>query len=233
MELIRRAKNAYIAVSVLMLVIGGCLIIWPEMSLSVFCVVTGIAMIIFGIVKLLGYFSKDLYRLAFQFDLALGIISVLFGIVIVIHPRNLITFVPVIMGIFVMLDGVFKIQTALDARQFGLKAWWVVLVLAICSRNLITFVPVIMGIFVMLDGVFKIQTALDARQFGLKAWWVVLVLAICSGGFGLLLIVNPFEGAVALMMLLGVTMVVDGIQNLLVVLYTVQTTREEMKNDYD
>ena len=57
MELIRRAKNAYIAVSVLMLVIGGCLIIWPEMSLSVFCVVTGIAMIIFGIVKLLGYFS--------------------------------------------------------------------------------------------------------------------------------------------------------------------------------
>lgn len=186
MELIRRAKNAYIAVSVLMLVIGGCLIIWPEMSLSVFCVVTGIAMIIFGIVKLLGYFSKDLYRLAFQFDLALGIISVLFGIVIVIHPRNLIT-----------------------------------------------FVPVIMGIFVMLDGVFKIQTALDARQFGLKAWWIVLALAICSGGFGLLLIVNPFEGAVALMILLGVTMVVDGIQNLLVVLYTVQTTREEMKNDYE
>lgn len=85
----------------------------------------------------------------------------------------------------------------------------------------------------MLDGVFKIQTALDARQFGLKAWWVVLVLAICSGGFGLLLIVNPFEGAVALMILLGVTMVVDGIQNLLVVLYTVQTTREEMKNDYE
>ncbi len=62
---------------------------------------------------------------------------------------------------------------------------------------------------------------------------IVLALAICSGGFGLLLIVNPFEGAVALMMLLGVTMVVDGIQNLLVVLYTVQTTREEMKNDYD
>ena len=59
------------------------------------------------------------------------------------------------------------------------------------------------------------------------------MLAICSGGFGLLLIVNPVEGAVALMILLGVTMVVDGIQNLLVVLYTVQTTREEMKNDYE
>lgn len=184
MELIKRAKNAYIAVSVLMLVIGGCLIIWPKTSLSVFCTVTGIAMVVFGIVKLLGYFSKDLYRLAFQFDLALGIIAVLLGIVIIIHPHNLIT-----------------------------------------------FVPVIMGIFVMLDGVFKIQTALDARRFGLKAWWVVLLLAICSGGFGLLLVLNPFEGAVALMILLGVTMVADGIQNLLVVLYTVQTTREEIKID--
>lgn len=180
MELIKRAKNGYIAVSVLMLVIGGCLILWPQISLSVFCTVTGIAMIGFGIVKLLGYFSKDLYRLAFQFDLALGILSVLFGIVIMIHPHGLIA-----------------------------------------------FVPVLMGIFIMLDGVFKIQTALDARQFGLKSWWAVLLLALCSGGFGLLLVLNPFEGAVALMILLGVAMAADGIQNLLVVLYTVQSTRRE------
>lgn len=184
MELIKRAKGAYIAVSVLMLILGSCLIIWPETSLAVFCTITGIAMIVFGAVKLLGYFSKDLYRLAFQFDLALGILSVLFGLVIVIHPYNLIT----------------------------------------C-------VPVIVGIFVMLDGVFKIQTAMDARQFGLKAWWMVMLLAICSGGFGLLLVLNPFEGATALMILLGVTIVADGIQNLLIVLYTVQTTRE--RNEYD
>ena len=184
MELIKRAKDAYIAVSVLMLIFGSCLIIWPETSLTVFCTITGSSMIVFGAVKLLGYFSKDLYRLAFQFDLALGILSVLLGLVIVIHPYNLIT-----------------------------------------------FVPVIVGIFVMLDGVFKIQTALDARQFGLRAWWMVMLLAICSGSFGLFLVLNPFEGATALMMLLGVTIVADGIQNLLIVLYTVQTTRERKKYD--
>ncbi|MFR8547858.1 MAG: HdeD family acid-resistance protein [Lachnospiraceae bacterium] len=186
MELIKRAKDAYIAVSVLMLLIGSCLIIWPKTSLAVFCTVAGIAMVVFGVVKLFGYFSKDLYRLAFQFDLALGILSVLFGLVIAIHPYNLIA----------------------------------------C-------VPVIMGIFVMLDGVFKIQTALDARQFGLKAWWMVMLLAVVSGGFGLLLVLNPFEGAAAMMILLGVTIVADGIQNLLVVLYTVQTTRRRKRNEYD
>lgn len=186
MELIRKAKSAYIAMSVIMLILGLALVIWPEISLSVLCLTVGIVLLIFGVVKLIGYFSKDLYRLAFQFDLALGIFTLIFGIILIIHPANI-----------VML------------------------------------LPVIMGVLILLDGVFKIQTAMDARRFGMERWWAIMFLAVVTAIFGLLLVIRPFEGAVAVMVLLGITLMVDGIQNLCVVLYTVKISKQHaMERDY-
>ena len=90
MDLIKKAKHAYITISVIMLVLGLVLLIWPKMSLSVLCYLIGAMLIIGGVVKLVGYFSKDLYRLAFQFDLAFGILSILLGVVFIIHPEHII-----------------------------------------------------------------------------------------------------------------------------------------------
>lgn len=185
MELIKKAKSAYVVMSVVMLVLGLVLIIWPEISLSILCFTIGIVLAIFGVVKLISYFSKDLYRLAFQFDLALGIFTLIFGIILMIHPANILM-----------------------------------------------LFPVIMGILILLDGVFKIQTAMDARRFGMARWWVIMFLAVITAVFGLLLVIRPFEGAVAVMILLGVTLMVDGIQNLCVVLYTVKISKQyRIEND--
>lgn len=60
MDLIKKAKHAYITISVIMLVLGLVLLIWPKMSLSVLCYLIGAMLIIGGVVKLVGYFSKDL-----------------------------------------------------------------------------------------------------------------------------------------------------------------------------
>ncbi|MFQ9732082.1 MAG: hypothetical protein ACLT8X_11075 [Mediterraneibacter faecis] len=35
----------------------------------------------YGIIKMIGYFSKDLYCLAFQYDLACGIFLIILGVV--------------------------------------------------------------------------------------------------------------------------------------------------------
>ena len=42
----------------------------------------------------------------------------------------------------------------------------------------------------------------------------MLILAIVAGGFGILLVFNPFEGAALFMRLIGITLIIDGIQNL-------------------
>lgn len=176
MEWIKRAKSAYIAVSVIMVILGAVLMLNPGLSMLTLCYLIGGLMVIFGITRLVGYFSKDLFRLAFQFDLALGIFCMLAGIVILVHPNNIMK-----------------------------------------------LLPVIIGLFVTIDGVFKMQTAIDSKRFGLKRWYAILALAAVTCVFGLLLIIDPFAGGKALMIFFGATMMIDGIQNLCVVLYTVKT----------
>ena len=85
-----------------------------------------------------------------------------------------------------------------------------------------------MGIFVLVDGVLKIQTALDAKTFGLTTWWMIILLAMATCICGLLLIFKPFESAVAMMILLGITLLIDGIQNLWVGIYTVKVSKRNV-----
>ena len=110
MRFIKRAKAAYISTCAAIAVIGLILILFPEISMLAVCYMLGIAAIVFGIVKITGYFSADPYGLAFQFDFAFGIIAILLGLVVIIHPGNIMALVPVIMGIYFMIDGIMKIR---------------------------------------------------------------------------------------------------------------------------
>ena len=121
MKFISRVKIAYSVISVGLIVMGLCFMFLPEISALTICYCVGAVSIVFGIIKLMGYFSKDVYRLAFQFDLALGIAMIVLGAVEVIRPRLLLGLLPVVLGIIVLVDGLFKIQTALDSKRFGLK----------------------------------------------------------------------------------------------------------------
>lgn len=105
MRFIKRAKAAYISTCAAIAVIGLILILFPEISMLAVCYMLGIAAIVFGIVKIAGYFSADPYGLAFQFDFAFGIIAILLGLIVIIHPGNIMALVPVIMGIYFMIDG--------------------------------------------------------------------------------------------------------------------------------
>ena len=76
--MMRTAKIGYIVMSAVMCAFGILLIVMPDMSNTILGLVCGTIMLLFGIVKLVGYFSKDLYRLAFQYDLAFGLLCSVF-----------------------------------------------------------------------------------------------------------------------------------------------------------
>ena len=51
---LKLAKNGYIIMSVLFMVLGACLIIWPDCSMAVFCTAVGIMLIVYGLIKIQG-----------------------------------------------------------------------------------------------------------------------------------------------------------------------------------
>ena len=65
---IRIAKYGYIFMSVLFCVAGILMLLKPGISVEAIGLFAGLSMIVFGVIKLIGYFSKDLFRLAFQYD---------------------------------------------------------------------------------------------------------------------------------------------------------------------
>ena len=176
----KAAKISYIVVSVLYGVFGAVLLFQPGFSVTLLGRLLGIGLLVFGLIKLLGYFSRDLFRLAFQYDLAFGILMMALGVIVLSAPEQ-----------------------AMEA---------------LC---------VAVGIVVLADGLFKIQIAVDARRFGIGQWWLVLLLAVLTGIIGLLLVLRPTEGAQALVMLMGASLLLDGALNLSVALCAVKVVAHQ------
>lgn len=182
MKLTKCAKIGYVVSEAVLIALGVILVIWPTASMLTISYAIGSVILASGIIRVIGYFSKDLYSLAFQFDLALGIFTILFGIILLTHPR------------------------------------WIIL-----------SIPVLIGLFVLINGLFTLQTSIDARKFGMKYWWIMTVMAILSSVLGIVLILNPFNSAKILVVLIGITMIFTGAEKLFLSLYTIVTKKKNTK----
>ena len=133
---LRAAKYEYIALSILSCILGIWVIIKPEVSFGGLCIFGGIFLFLLGCVKIAGFLSKDLYQLAFQFDLAAGIIAVILGFTFIFKKSFKVTTVFIIFGLIILVDSVLKVQTAIEAKSFGIPKWWLILCFAIVTSIL-------------------------------------------------------------------------------------------------
>ena len=182
----RVAKLGYIVLSSLMCAFGLTLIIWPDISLKVFALCAGITLIAFGVIKVVGYLSRDLYRLAFQYDLAFGVLSIALGLLVMLRPSNVID--------------------------------------TIC---------IAVGLAFLMDGLLKIQISIDARAFGIRRWWLILLVALLAVVIGVLLVFRTAQSERLLMVFLGLSLLADGIMNLITVLLTVKIIHHQYPDVID
>ena len=168
----RVAKIGYIAVSAALCFFGVLLIVKPEISLAGFGLFTGIVLIIFGIIKIVGYLSRDLYRLAFQYDLACGILVIALGIMVILEPNDAIETICIAVGITFLMDGLLKIQISIDAKTFGIRQWWLILSVALLTvvigvllvsrtSGSVRTLMVLLGISLLADGIMNLTTVLS------------------------------------------------------------------------
>ncbi len=127
------AKTGYIVMSLVFCGAGVLFIAKPELSAVAISRALGAAMILFGLIKLVGYFSKDLFRLAFQYDLGFGLLLIALGILVLAKPAGVLDFIFIALGIAILTDGLFKVQIAVDSKRFGIPTWWLTLILAMVT----------------------------------------------------------------------------------------------------
>ena len=183
---IRTAKIGSIMLAAALSAMGVILIVFPEFSTATMCYVLGGLLAAYGIIEVVGYFSKDLYRLAFQYDLAYGALLAAVGLIMLMHPEGFIA-----------------------------------------------VLYIVMGILFLADGLFKIQMAIDAKRFGVEKWWLIAALAALTGLVGLLLIRRPFDGAKAVMILLGISLLTEGLLSISVALCAVKIIKHQQPDEIE
>ena len=131
---VRLARNGYIVVSVLFCLAGVWKCTGYLTDIRLLCTLMGLLCICYGLIKIIGYFSKDLYCLAFQYDFAFGLLLSFLGCILVFRHQLLQSYLYPLMGIFILTDAVFKIQMCMDAKRFGMhQLWWRLMLVAIAT----------------------------------------------------------------------------------------------------
>lgn len=124
-------KNNFIFVSIAFFVLGILLVVFPEISGLVISYICATALTVIGIIHIADYFRKKNGEIFYNFTLARGIIEVVIGIFIFIQPKVFLSIFPIVLGIIVLIDGVIKVQNAINLKRCGNSTWWSVLALAV------------------------------------------------------------------------------------------------------
>lgn len=127
------ACKGYVFISILFYITGLLHMVWLKASPILFCIVGGTILIAYGIIKVIGYFSNDLYCLAFQYDLGCGLFLAVVGVIVLVRNLHIQEYLMPGLGLLILMDSLMKVQTAKEARLFGLKPWFLLLILSILA----------------------------------------------------------------------------------------------------
>ena len=176
MNVFKRIKWTYVLLSVFFLVLGLLLVCNPDTSMVTICRILGGIALAFGVVKIVLYFVRDIEGVAVRYDFAVGAFTVIVGALLLWRAPTMVGILSVVIGLFILVDCVFKLQVAIDSRRMGASSWWVTLLFTcVCMVMgfLLVFDPLsgqqvlatVMGISLIADGLQNLCTVIYAAVF--------------------------------------------------------------------
>lgn len=117
--------------SICFVVLGLFLLIKPSTTISLISYVIGGIIVIAGILTFTKCLGNDFKSITFSFDLVYSILSIIAGIIIILNPNALASLIPIVLGIWMIINGSFKFQYSFQLKQFKYKNWILIFIIAI------------------------------------------------------------------------------------------------------
>lgn len=118
-----------IVVSILFALVGLGMMIFPDISLNVIAYTIAIIFIILG-VYLFILDRRSLFMIDMMFT---GILMIILGIIIMIYPKSFSLLIPIVLGIWIIADSLFKIRLSISLKDYDDTPWVLLLILSIVS----------------------------------------------------------------------------------------------------
>lgn len=164
--MLKQAKNSFLFMSVVYLILGLLLLLWPGKFLTWGCYALGIVVLLYGLSRIVSYMAnKDLVSYL-NADLVVGIIVAAIGLFLLLRPAVFISILPIVFGLFIIFNGIVKLQNAFDLKRMNYEKWWSIFILS--------------GISVLL-GLFIIWNPFEAAAATARMIGIVLIVEGISG----------------------------------------------------
>lgn len=154
---IRKLGRNSIIISIILIGFGIFMFTNPITTVNILMVMFGALLVIDGLVHLVSYFAiKDEYRF-FSSELAQAVIYIILGFVLMCNYDKVSTLLPVILGIWIIVESIFKLQISLNIRDIYDSHWGVLMGMSIVTGLLgmiILFNPFeSLALFIRIAGV--------------------------------------------------------------------------------
>lgn len=117
--------------SIAFIAFGLLLLFVPTLTISVISYIIGGVIIVTGIISFVRYFKGRSLELKVNFDLIYALLSVIAGVVIVLNPTALASLIPIILGIWIVINSAFKFQYAFHLKERKYVDWFWPFILSI------------------------------------------------------------------------------------------------------
>lgn len=84
-------------------------------------------------------------------------------------------------------------------------------------ESVVALLTVLLGAVLLLHGFLDIQDCVQAKRCGYARWWLILLLGIATVALGALIIWNPFTTNAVLMIVSGLSLIFDGVSDIVIV----------------
>lgn len=148
-----------------------------------------------------------------------GVLAVIFGIVALVWPTITLEVLVILFGAYTLLDGISLLATSLTNRkQYPQWGRWLLSGILSLIIGILAFVwPEITALALLLliavrsiiVGVFEIMAAIQLRK-EITGEWLLGLSGVLSILFGILLVIQPESGTIAIVSLIGIYAILFG-----------------------
>lgn len=146
-----------------------------------------------------------------------SIVFLIFGLFLVFRTEGTIHLISSLIGMILLLNGGWSLIKYFKEEKdtpynigliYGVVAIIAGIILILNPKAVASVLPFILGIYFTITGVVKLKYALDIREFKKENPTFMLILSILTILCGILFIINPFGGAIALTQIIGIFMII-------------------------
>lgn len=138
-----RLKNmtvSFVFLSVLYLLLGVVLLLWPTLVMDIISYAFGAILLLYGLFAIIGFYRSEDRRGGAFLGLFLGIVAAAVGAIMVLYPPLIQSIIPVILGLYIAIDGLLSVKRTLELQRMDYARWNVNLILSVISAALGIFV---------------------------------------------------------------------------------------------